>query len=160
MAITRIPLILNYAFDVDCKLGFAASVTMKGRVLLEDDGKEEWVYGINPGGLCAHAPSSVDHKKSLNAFNAKLRTVIADLAEEAASFEAFATEVHAAFKTNAPYEAKWRGAVDAVRSGSVDVKGMTRENADTKHSLVISPKVNETRRVDIMSPEVKVAEAA
>lgn len=160
MPSTYIPLFLDYKFEAPCRRGFTVEVTMKGRVLVEDDGKDQWVYGVNPGGIMARVPSSGDLKAALDAFSRKLRLVIADLSEVAQSSDQFKAEMISTFSTNAPYYEVWHKAIVAVRRGKVDVQNMGRENAETEPSLVMKDVIGSASHADKLVPEAKVAEAA
>lgn len=155
-----IPLFLDYKFEIPCTHGFTVGVNMKGRVLIEDDGQEQRVYGINPGGILARVPSSENITPALDAFSRKLRLVISDLSEEAESFDKFKTEMLATFSTNTPYCELWRKAIAAVRGGHLDVKNMKRENSETEPFLILKELDGAVPQSDRLTPEPKVAKAA
>ncbi len=133
MAAKNFPLFLNYRFPV-VGHGFVVGITLKGRILVEEDGGEFWAYGVNPGGVSGQG-GSVD--AALAAFNAQMHVAINDLAEVARSHEEFAAEIRDSFRTNLAYERAWNEAILAVRNGSVDLPGMTREPADSLPSISV-----------------------
>ncbi len=159
MPSTYVPLFLDYKFETSCNHGFIVEVTMKARVLIEDDGKDQWIYGVNPGGIMARGPSSDNLASAIGSFSRILGLVISDLSDVAESFAQFREEMIASFSTNAPYHDFWRQAITAARHGSLDTRDMKRESAEAKPSLVMKQVTGGDDRLGKLVPEATLAEA-
>ena len=130
----HIPLFFTYHERVFGN-GFLADIASRGRILCateltaDDQGEREfWVYGVEPGSLAA---SGNDPDEAFKAFRKAFRNALLDLAEEAASFDAFEVAAKEMFhEINGPRELEWRAAVDAVRDGRIDLD-IRRESAES-----------------------------
>ena len=130
----QIPLLFTYR-DRVVGMGFSALVSSHGRVLGEEGDGEVWIYGVEPGALAA---SGADPKEALEAFRQSFTTVLRDFASEAGSFPAFEAAVQGFFGAiNIPNERDWLRAVDAVRSGQLDVPNVRREPAELSRFVQI-----------------------
>ena len=116
--------------------GFVAAVALEGRALLVDEGDGFWMYGVNPGGVAAGGKT---HGEAQAEFRQRYRSVLFDLAAEAASFEEFQRAV-AQFceETNEPTAAEWEEAVNEVRSGKVDADWLPKRRAESKIGVRVS----------------------
>lgn len=153
------PLFLNYSFPVMGN-GFLTSISMRGRLLMEEVNNEFWIYGVNPGGFCVSAKTK---DAALNSFTARLHEVMNDAAEAAESFPAFKNEILESFETNEEYEELWKTALQCVREGKTNLE-MNRENGDVKESIKVdeiakpNPGVNiSTKRVTLATNYTKAA---
>ena len=137
--VERLPIILTHKVLVAGN-GFFAGITMKGRILAErgvvdEDGSDIWIYGVNPGGISGNGATLED---AHNAFQKRLNSVFFDLAGGATSFSAFKRDVADFINdTNAEYEKFWQEAVTLVRKGKVKEPGMPSEPAETEVSVEV-----------------------
>ena len=123
----QIPLLFDYRDRVEGK-GFSATVKSSGRILAEEGDGEVWIYGVEPGALAADGR---DPKAALEAFRHRFTNVLRDFATEADSFSEFENAVQGFFHAiNVPNERDWLRAVEAVRSGQLNIPKMRRERAD------------------------------
>lgn len=129
--------------------GFLAEVTSHGRILCAREDDENWVYGVQPGGIAA---TGENPRATLDAYREAFTNVLIDLAAEAPSFDAFRDAVIEFFEEiNVPYAEDWRRAVDEVRNHIADLPEIRREKADAtcyvqveqKHPASFSPKDNQ-----------------
>ncbi len=105
---TRCPLVFDQRELVEGD-GFVARVSLSGRALLTQEGGEVWVEGVNPGGFAASGKSPAE---ALAEFSTAFRTILFDIASDAASFEAFREEVQRFFEeTSGPALQEWEEAV-------------------------------------------------
>jgi hypothetical protein len=131
----RYPLVFGFGGLVAGN-GFVASVGLQGRALVEEEENETWIYGVNPGGVAADAPT---RGESFQAFKEACRSVILDLAEVTDSFDAFKAGVERFFhETNEPTEKEWLDAVVQVRHG-MTVEGLEKSDgsADKAPSVTV-----------------------
>jgi hypothetical protein len=125
---TRYPILFGYS-DLVLGSGFVATVSLNGRALLEEDGGDFWMFGVNPGGLAA---GGADRGAALSAFRSAYRSVLHDLASEAVDFDRFRNDVESFFReTNTPTLQEWEEAVAAVRSGTVTADWLAKRSAET-----------------------------
>lgn len=116
--------------------GFVARVAVSGRALLTDEDGEFWVEGVNPGGFAASGKSPAE---ALAEFSTAFRTVLFDIASDAASFDAFREEVQRFFEeASAPALQEWEEAVRLVRSGQLDVDWLKKRPAETKLGIEVT----------------------
>lgn len=127
---TRYPLLFGFR-DLIAGNGFVAGVALNGRALLaEEDDKDFWMYGVNPGGLAAGGSTAPE---ALSEFRKDYRLVLFDIATEAASFEDFERAVSEFFNAiNKPTALEWEEAVVEVRSGRVDADWLPKRRAETR----------------------------
>jgi hypothetical protein len=135
--VTQFPLI----FDVKDTLSndrFMVEVRTKGKVLASIEAGQVWLYGVNPGGL---AGGGEDFDRAYVDFRTTFTNVLDDLVKEAQTVAEF-EEMARAFllETNEPTMAEWKVAVDATRSGDVNIPGMKREPADQEPEIVVHEK--------------------
>lgn len=129
------PLLFGYR-DLVAGKGFVAGVEMDGRALLVDEDEGSWFCGVNPGGLAA---GGTDHGSAALAFRHSYRSVLFDLAAEAATFEDFRQAVEAFFaETNEPTREEWEEAVLAVRDEQVDLTWLIKRPADLPRSAKVT----------------------
>ncbi len=152
---TNYPLFMDFRLPVPCK-GFWVGITMRGRLLLEEDGDEFWVYGVNPGGISAFGPNK---DAALNAFTVRLREVVSDAAEAADKFPTFKMEIEESFATNDEYAALWEEARKQIREGTRDLPGMKRDESEYEASILIeeiekpNPTMSTSERVTLAQPK-------
>lgn len=128
------PLLFGYR-DLVAGNGFVAAVAVDGRacVVAEDGGA--WVYGVNPGGVCA---GGHDHGRAIAAFRAAYRSVLFDIAGDSATFTELEAGVEDFFhETNLPTEEAWERAVAAVRAGEVDLGWLDHRPADSARQVQV-----------------------
>lgn len=128
------PLTMTYSLPAVGK-GYVAGITIKARLLMiAETGEEVWVYGVNPGGICAFAPTQdAAQTRFIDRFN----SVVTDLAESADNFQQFKTELTEAFTTNMEYEKLWLEARKQVQAGSSDIPGMPREVGKIEPAITV-----------------------
>ncbi len=85
----KFPLLFGYR-DLIAGNGYIAGVATDGRFLLDEDEDEYCVYGVNPGGI---AGTGTDRHEALQDFRLGYRSVLHDIAENAANFSDFRAEV-------------------------------------------------------------------
>lgn len=126
------PLVFTYS-EIIAGSGFAALVEVRGRaVLTVEEDRDHWIYGVQPGAV---AGGGRDWGQAVQAFKKNYLSVLYDIANEAASYEAFAEEVQRYFDArNDPTKRDWDEALKAVRDGSASFEGLTRVSAD-KHPV-------------------------
>lgn len=91
---------------------------LRGRVLMEVEGNDVWIYGVNPGGVGAGGGS---RQEAAAKFRVEYRKVLFDLAEGASSFAEFeAAVVDFSRDTNLPCAVAWEAAVEKVRRGEIE----------------------------------------
>lgn len=152
----RYPLFFSHAGPVVGN-GFIAHYAIDGRCLLEHTAHDLCtIFGINPGGM---AGQGCDPGEAQRDFLATLRSVISDLAAEAASYEAFATSLTAfVAETNEPSLAEWTAAVREVRSGELDRSQYSHtipaeQPASVRVALVVAP---QTKPQVPLAPELNL----
>lgn len=121
------PLLFTFQDVVACS-GFWAGVTIDGRAVLVEEGDGTWLYGVEPGSVAGEGATA---QEAYQDFRAGYRSVLADLAEEAAdfrTFEALATEFLST--ENRPNEARWAASVQLVRAGDLDLSWLPKRSAD------------------------------
>jgi hypothetical protein len=117
--------------------GFVASVSLHGRALVEEEetGGAVWIFGVNPGGAAADAPT---RGEAFQAFKESCFSVVLDLAELSGTFEEFKTAVDRFFhETNEPTEREWKDAVTEVREGQLAVEGLEKGSADREPLVAV-----------------------
>jgi hypothetical protein len=113
---TRYPILFGFR-DLVAGNGFAAGISVNGRALLVNEGDGFWMYGVNPGGLAAGGTS---HGEAQAEFRQGYRSVLFDIAIQAADFDSFRREVRSFFQeTNESTEQEWNEALAEVRKGNV-----------------------------------------
>jgi hypothetical protein len=98
--------------------GFLARITMSGRALMrEEEAGEWWIYGVRPAALAA---SGENIDQAFQRFRDAYWQVLADMAAESFSFEAFEAEVQRFFAekdADNEDETLWEAALAAIRGG-------------------------------------------
>lgn len=124
-----LPFVFTFLDAVDVR-GFKAKVTSRGRVLAASELPEGvWFNGVRPGAIAAGAATFLE---AFGKFRENYRLVLADMAEGAASFEAFRTSVKTWFhEGDEMTDADWHAAVEAVRAYGPAKLGFPIANADT-----------------------------
>ena len=121
--------------------GFLAGITLSGRALMrkEDDGKW-WMYGVRPAGL---AESGETIEEAFAHFRSKYTEALFDIAEEAATFDDFKSEIERFFyESDASDEDErlWESALTAIRSGMISAPEpfdkLPRESPETNPSKI------------------------
>jgi hypothetical protein len=152
----RYPLVFGFGGLVAGK-GFVASVGLQGRALVEEGEGETWIYGVNPGGVAADAPT---RSEAFQAFKEACRSVVLDLADVSATFEEFKAGVGQFFhETNGPTEAEWREAVEEVRAGRLTVEGLPKNDgsADREPAVKVELVAGAPASAEKASPKKKTA---
>lgn len=150
----KYPIFVEYKLPIMCT-GFVAGVTVRGRVLLVEEAKDEWwAYGINPGGICGEAK---DLNSAVAVFYERFQSVLFDLADEGKSFADFKAAVeHFVNDTNEEFEKDWQAAREQIRKGAVaDLPDMRRETAEVKHSVRVK-EIKQPAPTDNPSPRGEV----
>lgn len=147
------PLMYNYAFPVSGN-GFLVHISLRGRLLLEEEGDEVWIYGVNPGGFSIFAPT---RDAALSAFTTRLHEVMNGVAESARTFPAFKKEVEELFSTNEEYEKMWKAAHQAVRDGKADIEGMKREEKEIDQAIAIQKVASPNPAINVSENTVTLA---
>ncbi|MPZ20883.1 MAG: hypothetical protein GEV06_23710 [Luteitalea sp.] len=150
------PLLFSYR-DLVFGNGYVAEVVAtNGRALVEEEDGAIWFEGVNPGGMAASGRSP---DEAHAAFRERFRHVLADLASEAETFDAFRREVARFFdETNEPAERDWLAAVEAVRAGEVRAEGLPQKPAASPRSVRVLMRHSFTARDN--DPEFEQALAA
>jgi len=107
--------------DVVSGNGYLAGVTISGRAVMcqEDDGKW-WVYGVRPGAI---ADSGTTPQEAFHQFRDRYKTLLFDIADEAADFEAFKNEVERFYtQEDSEEENRWVAAFQEIRNGRVGIE--------------------------------------
>ncbi len=131
------PVLFTYR-DVVIGGGFVAHVEASGRFLIEDKGKDEdvWIYGVNPGGLAAKGSRQ---KEATEEFRASYRTVLIDLAEVSADFDAFKNQVETFYwSTCEATEKDWQDAVIRVRNGDIDSDWLVKKPGEHECKIKVT----------------------
>lgn len=119
--------------------GFAAEVSMQGRLLatLNQDGF--WLYGVNPGALAVEGRTLDEAHAN---FRERLKLVFSDMAEAAGgSVGTFRGEVTAFFNAcDEETEHEWDAAVDAVRANDMSLGDLPRRPADSHRFVTVTEK--------------------
>src|SRR5260221_3527713 len=151
--VKHFPLMYNYAFPVSGN-GFLVHIALRGRLLMEEEGDEVWIYGVNPGGISIFAPT---RDAALNKFTTRLHEVMNGVAEATTTFGAFKKEVEELFTTNEEFEKLWKSAHQSVRDAKTTIDGMTREEKDTVQGIVIQKVTNPKPAMNISEKQVTLA---
>ena len=115
----HLPFIFTYRDPIYGR-GFLADVTVRGRLLAEQEAEGWWLYGVNPGGLAA---GGTDPTMAHAEFRKSFTSVLFDLAIATNSFESFKQEVEQFFnETNEETLAAWTAAVERVRAGAINLE--------------------------------------
>jgi len=124
---THYPILFGFR-DLVAGNGFLAGVSVNGRALLmEDEVLGHWMYGVNPGGLSA---GGKDVGEAQRAFRETYRTVLFDVAADAAGFAEFDKEVRRIFYQTGGFLSEWEEAVQDVRAGKVQADWLARVDSD------------------------------
>lgn len=135
--------------DVVSGEGYLAGVTLYGRALMvkEDDGNW-WMYGVRPGAIADYGttPQEAFHK-----FRDRYKTLLFDIAEDAADFEKFKVEVESFYsQPNPEEEARWTEAFRAIRSGEAEVEApfdsLKRESPEERPTSIGILPLHQERR--------------
>ena len=126
---TSYPILFGFK-DLIAGNGFFAGVTGNGRALLVDEGDGFWMYGVNPGGIAAGGGNAAEAQFE---FRLAYKSVLFDIAAEAAGFDEFTVQVERFFReTNEPTAAEWEEAVAEVRQGRVNADWLTKRKAESR----------------------------
>lgn len=115
--------------------GFLAEVVAHGRALgvAEGDGIC-WLYGVNPGALAACGKTGAEAQFN---FAHEFKLVLHDIANDAANFDSFRSQVEQFFRETSEEDA-WLKAVEEVRAGKVTVdEKMPRKPAETPRTILV-----------------------
>ena len=128
------PLLFEYK-DLIAGKGFLAGVAIAGRALLQEDAEGFWMYGIQPGGICADGDSP---KEAAAEFRAMYRAVLYDIAAQAPDFECFHDEVRKFFEDEDQVLAEsWNEAVAEVRQGGLASDWLHKQPAESPRSIAV-----------------------
>lgn len=152
-ATKQFPLVYNYAFPVSGN-GFLVHITLRGRILMEQDGDDVWMYGVNPGGFSIFAAT---FDAALETFTARLHEVMNGVAESTQTFAAFKKEVEELFATNEDYAKMWQLARQAVREGKTNIEGMNREENEYDAAISIEKVTNPNPAINVSEKKVALA---
>lgn len=126
---TSYPVLFGYR-DVVTGRNFVAFIKADGRALLAKENDGYWLFGVQPGGLSAGGKEVSEASRE---FKMRYLSVLFDIAEEAASFEAFKSEVEQFFgQTSASTQMEWEEAHARVRSGELSHDGLPRRDAASR----------------------------
>lgn len=124
---TRYPILFGFR-DLVAGHGYVAGVETQGRLLLVKEDDSFWAYGVNPGGLAGRGET--EHEAMAD-FREGYRSVLYDIAEDAATFIEFKSEVEAFFdETNRRLEAEWTTAVEDVKADRISADWLQKQSAD------------------------------
>lgn len=155
----KIPLLFTYC-DRIVGMGFTAQVESHGRVLAVEDDGSVWIYGVEPGGLAADGK---DPKEALEAFRQTFTNVLRDYAADCHHFADFEAAVQTFFGAiNQSNEQDWLAAVEAVRSGALDLPGARREPAESSRFVQVREEVraNQSRDFAVTGSQITSTIAA
>ena len=128
------PLLFEFK-DLVAGNGFLAAVVVAGRALIREDDEGFWMYGIQPGGICADGDSQ---KEAVAEFRSLYRAALYDMAAEASDFERFKREVQNFFQDEDRVLAEtWKEAVAAVQQGDVASDWLNKQPADSPRSVEV-----------------------
>ena len=128
------PLLFEYKDLVSGK-GFLVGVAIAGRALIQQDEDGFWMYGVQPGGICADGDSQ---KEAAAEFRALYRAVLYDIAAQAPDFDSFQDEVRDFFADEDQVLAKaWNEAVAEVRQGSLASDWLQKQPAESPRSVEV-----------------------
>lgn len=116
--------------------GFVARIVIRGRCLLEQTGEDFFsVLGVNPGAV---AGDGANMGEAHHDFLENVRLNVYSIADEASDFAELKARVEEFVQaTNRPNEERWKAAVQAVRSGQVDLPDVGREDADGEFGVTV-----------------------
>lgn len=122
--------------------GYAAEISLMGRVLATPESDGVWLYGVNPGAIAADGPSL---DAANDAMKESLRYVFVDFAKDATTFDEFKAQVKAFIDASDDETVNdWNEAVAFVRANSDKVMSdLPRRPADTKIFVIVEPKTTE-----------------
>ena len=132
---TRYPLLFGFR-DLIAGKGFVASVSLKGRALLVDEeARGFWMYGVNPGGVAAQGATA---GRVQDAFRAAYRSVLTGIAAQARGYSELEREMNGFVEaTNHPTAAEWQEAVFAIREGKVCTDHLPKRTAESRIGVQI-----------------------
>ena len=141
------PLLFEYR-DLVAGNGFLAAIVVAGRALIREDDEGFWMYGIQPGGICADGDSQ---KEAAAEFRSLYRAALYDMAAEAPDFERFQHEVENFFQDEDRVLAgTWTEAVAAVRQGDVASDWLNKQPADSPQRVeVVRIALGDAERPDL-----------
>ena len=120
----RYPLTFRHVTTVFGR-GYVARVHLDGQALAEEDEESVAIYGVHPGAI-AEVGRSV--KGAFQGFADRLRLYYFDVANDAADFDAFRSEVERFFREcDDETIAEWESARAEVRAGRVELAGVPRD---------------------------------
>lgn len=127
---TRYPLLFGFR-DLIAGKGFVASVSLSGRALLVDEDRRGfWMYGVNPGGVAAMGGTA---GKAQSEFRSSYRSVLSGIAAQARGYSEFEREVSGFVDASNPRTvAEWEDAVCAVRQGKVCTDWLPKRTAASR----------------------------
>ena len=132
--LAALPLFFRYR-DVVFGRGFAATVETTGRALVEREGDDYVMAGVEPGGLAAGGATS---EEARHAFRRTFTEVLFDLAADAPSFQAFKESVEAfAGETSPATVAAWTAAVADARRLVDSASDVARQPAGLEAGVVV-----------------------
>jgi len=141
--------------------GFIARVRTDGRAMVEEDeDKTWWVYGVNPGGVCAPGATP---KEALQAFRIALQEVLLDCAVRCDTFAAFRNEVGLIFdSTTKDIVDEWQDAALALRKGADagPLDDLERLRSDSREYTIDVTEVKVERARPLNDGQPQFAQAA
>lgn len=112
----RYPVFLTFKEMIAGKK-FLAGIVGRMRAVVVKEDSQHWFYGVNPGGI-AQGGASLDEAQFR--FRDSFKKVLQEIAQDAASFEDFKTEVSKFIEeTDEAEEKDWLEARQAIREGNI-----------------------------------------
>jgi hypothetical protein len=97
--------------------GFLSGITVRGRAIMTQEDGKWWMYGFHPGGIADFGDSVME---AYSKFHEAYKSVLFDIAEESANFDAFKREVERFYwECGTDDGARWDDALKALRSGEI-----------------------------------------
>jgi hypothetical protein len=132
MSVVQYPLLFGFQEPILCN-GFIAGVAMRGRALAEQEDEGWWIYGVVPGAIAECGGTLIS---AVDAFRQRLKSVLIDIADEAADFDAFKLGVELFFREkDADAEAQWQAAREKVRAGKLEYRDLPKDTSPGKPSI-------------------------
>jgi hypothetical protein len=119
--------------------GFACIVVTNGRALAtkekDQSGKAYWFEGVNPGGVSG---GEREIAGAYIRFRQAYTGVLFDLAADSAGVDDFRRRVQQLFdETNRTAEREWLDAVQDVKKGRLEARGLERQPADSRRYVEV-----------------------
>lgn len=128
----QLPILFDFR-NVIVGNGYFATVRMRGRALVEEEGDETWVTSVTPVGL---AVPGAERAEALKAFRTSWDIVLVELAKQADTYADFKAACEDLFNSQSqPVEAEWSAAHAEVQRRNLRLDDLPSQQYDAS-SLV------------------------